>query len=53
MTEDNGEKRAVLAYLDLQFAIERRLGLSIEDAKEKVMNDFKKKINTNIPKKEN
>ena len=44
MTEDSSEKRVVLAYLDLQLAIEMRLGLSVKDAKAKVMADFKKKI---------
>lgn len=41
---DYGEKRAVMAYLNLQLAIEMRLGLSHKDAKTKVMADFKKKI---------
>ena len=41
---DKDAKRAVLAYLDLQYAIERRLGLSQKDAKAKAMTDFKKKL---------
>lgn len=44
MSENEAEKRAVLSYLDLQYAIERRLGLSVEDAKKKVMDEFKKKV---------
>lgn len=44
MKGSDSEKRAVLAYLDLQLAIEMRLGLSHKEAKAKVMADFKKKI---------
>ena len=44
MTENDDKKRVVLAYLDLMFAIERRLGLSVKDAKEKVIADLKKEM---------
>ena len=53
MTENNDKKRVVLAYLDLQFAIERRLGLSVKDAKKKVIADLKKDMRGKNENKKN